>query len=75
MRTNLAKSYGLGDDRYTLKKVCNLHQTMYGKSNKKKKDGNNNCNPKNDDTNEYGNNKKKDNKADDEGNLVTTHIA
>ena len=57
--------------------VCNLHQTVHGKSNKKKRNGNNNPNLKNNDTNDDDDddNIKKENNADDEGNLVTAHIA
>ena len=77
MKTNLAKAYRVGNDNYprTLEEMCNVHQMVYSKLNKKKKNGNNDCNLKNDNTEDDNDNRKKDNRTEDEENLVTAHIA
>ena len=76
MRTDFAKAYGNGHDNYplTLEEMYNVHRTMYYKPTKRKKSGNNDRNLNNDDINDDDNNKKEDTN-EDEGNLVTAHIA
>ena len=75
MRKDFAKAFGNGHDNYprTLEKMCNMHQTIYYKPTKRKKSGNNDRNLNNDDIDDDDN--KKEDTNEDEGNLVTAHIA
>ena len=76
MRMDFAKAFGNGHDNYprTLEEMCNMHRTIYHKPTKRKKSGNNDRNLNNDDIDDDDNNKKEDTN-EDEGNLVTAHIA
>ena len=76
-KINLAKAYEMGHNNYShiLEEVCNVHQTVRDKPNKKKKNDNNDCNLKSDNTYNNDDNGKKDDKTENERNLVTAHIA
>ena len=76
MRTDFAKVYGNGHGNYpqTLEEVYNVHWTIYSKPTKKQKSSISDHSLKSDDVDD-DNNKKKDHTTEDEGNLVTAHIA